>query len=298
MRRSGFSICLYILLALATITIFITCQKTVDKQMRIVFKMGDATFKSENRTQSPVYIKQILNKKDLLKTGENSFVIIQYGESILIRVQEKSSIEITSLFDASLTELSISEGKVLSAVHKLAKDERYRIKTPTTIAAVRGTEFSVSHYRNQSVVAVYRGNVQVSIQGARKEEKALSDGLRAVVDSGISTEPIKDPEAEELKQIADVPPLQGIGTKTEKEIIEYGEKYFKNTAETEKEKKDEGLMTLGQLRAKYGRIDEVTLYSGKIVIGVITKRGKDYTILTPKGEVVIPKTDINYTKEK
>jgi uncharacterized membrane-anchored protein YhcB (DUF1043 family) len=54
--------------------------------------------------------------------------------------------------------------------------------------------------------------------------------------------------------------------------------------------------TLDEIKAKYERVDEIVLYTGKTMRGVILERGTRYKILTTDGIVYVPSTQIRNTR--
>ena len=52
------------------------------------------------------------------------------------------------------------------------------------------------------------------------------------------------------------------------------------------------VLTLDAIKEKYGRVDEITLYSGRKIKGVILKYDKTYKILTTKGILRISAEDV------
>jgi hypothetical protein len=42
----------------------------------------------------------------------------------------------------------------------------------------------------------------------------------------------------------------------------------------------------------------VSLYNGKVIEGVILSRGKNFTILTPRGKIIVPEKQIRATQAR
>ncbi|MBN1534297.1 MAG: FecR domain-containing protein [Spirochaetes bacterium] len=107
-----------------------------------------------------------VKKGSSIETGAKSMVDVYFGNNV-IKVLEKSLVRIDKLTTVLATntersEIYVEHGRLFSkVVRKLAKGETYRIKTPTTIAAVRGTEFLVAQEEKKSTVACLDGQVAV-----------------------------------------------------------------------------------------------------------------------------------------
>lgn len=56
--------------------------------------------------------------------------------------------------------------------------------------------------------------------------------------------------------------------------------------------------TLQGLKEKYGRIDVITLFTGRVIQGIIKSRGEAYTILTPGGIMKVKVGNIMKTNVK
>jgi hypothetical protein len=101
-----------------------------------------------------------------ITTGKKSFADVYFGENA-IKVLENSVVEVKQLLvnlqsSGEQTEVHVEKGQVFSKVSKkLSRDDSYRISTPTTIAAIRGTDFLVSEKDNQGHVACLDGKVAV-----------------------------------------------------------------------------------------------------------------------------------------
>ncbi len=121
-----------------------------------------------------------------IQTDKKSFVEI-YFDSYAIKILENSSVEIsrlvTKLNDKSdETEFYVEEGKLFSRVSKkLMKNEKYSVKTPTTVAGVRGTDFMVTEEDGKAKVACLEGLVDVLNRTTAGEETVDIKGGQEVV---------------------------------------------------------------------------------------------------------------------
>jgi hypothetical protein len=147
----------------------------------ISFFIGDV-----NRNGSSVAIGDPVSEKDSIITGAQSSCDIKIGSSI-IRVKEKSKLSFSSLAmnkDIENTTLDLGEGRLLCKPKKLLKDESFTVKTPTAIAAVRGTEFTVEADAAKTTrIKVYDGKVKVA-----KRIKPLEDKIDKMLEVAPSVE--------------------------------------------------------------------------------------------------------------
>ncbi len=252
----------------------------------ITFLAGNVELIRSEKTVSPA-VKLMLSDGDIIRTGANSFVFLQIDESIVIKIAENSNVTMNSIFSRKNRELLINRGKVLSNVVKLAKDNAYEVRTPMIIASVLGTEFSVKYSPGTSVIAVSRSVGGVSVV-AGKKETVVPQGISMTFTEKEKSRVISDSELLELENISKIPIIKGIETKTEVEIRDIIAPFMY--------KKSVLITTLEQMKAKYGRIDTVILYNGRVIEGVILSRGVNYTILTTKGNIILPERQIRATQ--
>jgi hypothetical protein len=108
--------------------------------MVIVFASGQAkVFRAGTGMDARVGL--IVNQDDSVKT-ENGTVDLQTKGGSAVRIREFTEVTIAKLTHKD-TKLNMSSGSLLATVKKESSDENFRIVTPTAIAGVRGTTFSV-----------------------------------------------------------------------------------------------------------------------------------------------------------
>jgi outer membrane protein assembly factor BamB len=131
-----------------------------DEYAMLTFLLGGVT-----NNNVPAEIGDIVKESDTIVTAPDSFCDIRMGGSI-IRIKENSKVIFSSLLrkenGESIT-LGMSEGKMLCKPKKLLKSESFTVKTPTAIAAVRGTQFTIETDKDQTTsVKVFSGKVKVA----------------------------------------------------------------------------------------------------------------------------------------
>ncbi len=135
-------------------------QKEVDEHAMITFMIGDV-----KKNSAEVQIGDIIKENDTIVTAENSFCDIKIGDSI-IRIKAQSNVNIATLFkngNVENTTLGLASGKMLCKPKKLLKDENFFVKTPTAVAAVRGTQFGVETDKDLTTrIKVFKGEVKVA----------------------------------------------------------------------------------------------------------------------------------------
>lgn len=107
---------------------------------------GNVKIRSANQRKfDTAYKAQMIRTGDWLKTDKNVFVAIVFLDGSIVKIQSNTEIEIKSSRITAKelkTQMYISEGQAWSKISKQNNGE-FRIKTPTAVASVKGTEFDV-----------------------------------------------------------------------------------------------------------------------------------------------------------
>jgi outer membrane protein OmpA-like peptidoglycan-associated protein len=112
----------------------------VQKNPKITFVFGNAWYKKTPSDRWEILIVgQELKNGYEVKTDKNSQIDIRFHGSMAIRVSEETTIQLDDMTVKKML-LLINRGSIYGKFEKIFKDYSIQIKTPTTIAAVRGTE--------------------------------------------------------------------------------------------------------------------------------------------------------------
>jgi hypothetical protein len=143
----------------------------------IVFTIGDVSVSRDAAPFAKLSKGEKIGRNDIIKTGEKASAVLDIKGIGSVRVLEKSEFRFTALARNGSNELLISKGSVYSKITKLEKGTDYKVKTPTCVAAVRGTQFLVTYSeKDPSKVNVLSGKVAVSSsEMLEKEEIAEND---------------------------------------------------------------------------------------------------------------------------
>jgi hypothetical protein len=127
----------FILIALIS-TVFLSCKKeTVENvEAKIAFSIGTVTVNG-----SAVTIGHIVNDGDIIETAEKSLMRLQIGDKTMIQLKADSRL-VYKMESEQL--LQLDKGWMAGVTRgKLTKTGKYNIKTPTAVAAVRGTAYCI-----------------------------------------------------------------------------------------------------------------------------------------------------------
>ena len=130
---------MYLRTLLLGFVVFISCEK-MDIKVEITkdgpevfFAIGDVTINGQ-----AAKIGQQINDGDVVETGVESYLEAKFGKQSAFRIRKESKVVFN--IDDQVT-LSVEKGNVLNI---LEKKSRYLVRTPSAVAAVRGTIFCVS----------------------------------------------------------------------------------------------------------------------------------------------------------
>jgi hypothetical protein len=145
----------------------------------VIFVIGDTKVKHDNGEFAPLSQGDKLAKNDIVLTGKKSNVLIQVGNLGVMKILENTEFSFKELNNNGFTEVFLSQGGVYSKIIKLEKDNSYRVKTPTCVAAVRGTQFLAQYdsaKKGKSEIQVLDGKVAVKATETSMIEKIAEDG--------------------------------------------------------------------------------------------------------------------------
>ena len=131
--------------------------------------IGDVTVTVDGADKSPQAGDKIL-ENSVIKTGQSSLIDVNYADYGVIRINENSIMLVSDLKQDSMVELK--KGKIFAVLSKLKKNTQFRVKTTTTVAAIRGTSFRISADEKKSRIDVLAGTVKVN---PVKEGKVVED---------------------------------------------------------------------------------------------------------------------------
>ena len=132
---------------------------------------------------------QALWQNDMIKTGDivrsqaASTAEFKWADGTRWKIMPETQITVeksthNTVQRADQSQLKLSSGKVFIRIVKaLSPASRFEVETPTAVAAVRGTIFSVEYQNGQSEVAVFKGRVAVKSAG---EETLIEPGKAAI----------------------------------------------------------------------------------------------------------------------
>ncbi len=105
--------------------------------------------------QAPVY------KKDKVRTEKEARCEVTFSTQKIMRIGENSIVQITKS-DAGEEEVQMNSGRAWLSLFSPKKKKSFRLKTPTSICAVRGTVFRLESDSNATSYRCYDGELAVT----------------------------------------------------------------------------------------------------------------------------------------
>lgn len=144
---------------------------------RVTSVYGAAAVQRGNQERMPVEQGMQLLIGDEIHSGNDAFVTVEFADNSHMRVQENTRLRFDNMRifgDYGLTDtlIDLQQGRTENTVpEKSGKATRFRIKTPSAISSVRGTDFRVGVIEAQPGTSseVLAGNVEVA--GEKKNVK-------------------------------------------------------------------------------------------------------------------------------
>jgi len=269
-----------------------SCTKQqVDEYATIAFSIGDV-----KKNGQLANIGDILNQNDVIETGTMSSCDIKIGDS-MIRIKENSKAILAQLLrkdGIENTTLGLDVGKMICKPKKLLKNESFLVKTPTAVAGVRGTNFSVEADAQKTTrIKVFDGKVAVV-----KRVEAVEQHIDKIIEAApvveekekvvITAEDVKKAEKkieEVIKKEGQATPLavEKVLAAAKEEIVVKKEEVQKFKPEDFKEEKQEII-----------KIEEKPKEVVKEVAKVVKKTRQ---IPQPEGQLLVTRYEIYFVKD-
>lgn len=157
--------------------------------MVITFTSGDVKIVRDGK-EVPAAIGMIVYERDLIRT-ENGTVDLQTRTGSAVRVREMTSLTVAKIAgkDGGETRIDMEHGGMLANVKKASANEGFNVATPTAIAGVRGTSFSVEvdPFERTSSVKVIEGKVAMAprikiLESATPEQIEKNPALKKIAE--------------------------------------------------------------------------------------------------------------------
>jgi hypothetical protein len=222
MKRVG--VCFFVLVVAVTISSF--AQET-DTHGTIIYAQGQSfTLSRDNEsTDYDLYYDDViglpLQQGDYISTDSGTFLEIQLSTSgNVLKVSENTNLELSSVEKRGGGSVELTYGRVRAKIGKLFGEEQFRVRGPTVVAGVRGTDFGYDiiagdeSRTDEQMARVYcfEGKIEVNRikDGEVLETVTIEEGQMAL-------HPVKEPDTPiettgitpEVREFWDANPFEG-----------------------------------------------------------------------------------------
>ncbi|HON79780.1 MAG TPA: FecR family protein [Spirochaetota bacterium] len=163
--------------------------------LQVTFLVGDVKLMRKKQTMN-LTERTPIKSGDTIITGNRALVAFSYKDGSRVEVREKSRIMVGNESVKNSEFVSVISGVVKGKFQKLTKGEPRRVYTPTTVCAIRGTEFSIAvSDGGNSRVALNEGKLEVRNPYGRVN---INEGDNTTVK--VSERPVSDDDDPDLDE--------------------------------------------------------------------------------------------------
>ncbi len=128
------------------------------------YYIGNVTVTNNSKFRK-VNLGMNFTQGDVISTGKGAIAEISVNKKGFIKISPSSSVRMAELMadnEKNIAQLNLEKGKVLVGISKLKKGARFKIKSKTAVASVRGTVFRVASAQKVAKIQVVKGVVRVN----------------------------------------------------------------------------------------------------------------------------------------
>ncbi len=124
---------------------------------------------------------------DLVRTARHSFadIALDLEKKNTIRVEEKTLVTLNSSSANTLDRLDLAKGKIYANLEDIKAGLSFEVNTPSAVAGVRGSSYSVYVERDSDEVVAYKDTIYIQTFDADKNlisEIMLPEGFKTLIE--------------------------------------------------------------------------------------------------------------------
>jgi len=128
-----------------------------------------------------------VNIGDSIRTARHSEaqVLLDESKKSFIDITEQTLVVINSTSAGKINKLDLSHGKIFASVDKLQAGNVFEVSTPSSVAGVRGTSWSVESNSKRDEISVYEDSVFVEAYDKLRKllsKITVSEGFKVIVE--------------------------------------------------------------------------------------------------------------------
>ncbi|MCB1143468.1 MAG: FecR domain-containing protein [Leptospiraceae bacterium] len=229
---------------------------------------GTVKLTSPDGTTVDLKKEMLVSTNDTIETGSKSYVDLELSPSVLLRVKEKSKfrlLEVDIQDKSILAKVEIVFGKLfIKSIGKLNSGSSFKVMTASTLATVRGTEFTVDSIdESNAKILVKEGSVEMTPSVENGESTVVEEGKKGIVEDKLTK--VEDLSSEEMEELeSDSSELKGIPESTRDKINSMRQNFENQKSKNSENLKDQKEMNRDNLQElKDKSIQEKKALEGK-----------------------------------
>ena len=128
-----------------------------------------------------------VNIGDSIRTARHSEaqVLLDESKKSFIDITEQTLVVINSTSAGKINKLDLSHGKIFASVDKLQAGDVFEVSTPSSVAGVRGTSWSVNSNPKRDEISVYKDSVFVEAYDKLKHlisKVTVPEGFKIIIE--------------------------------------------------------------------------------------------------------------------
>ncbi len=193
-----FSFAAIVIIAIGTVLFFqsksIKKAGVIPQKAYVTFLMGHAEMETPDGNIIKLKVGKEVTGARVLRTKDKSRIDVRLTSGSLFTINENSEMKLMAYLSSKSkqekTNINLFKGKLVVEPNKVKEDGNFDVNTPTAVAGVRGTRFSISYNQQDEAtrVAVERGKVQVR----RKINVDVDKNMKTKIIKAIQAETVVD----------------------------------------------------------------------------------------------------------
>lgn len=180
--------------------------KSTALPIKVIVFSGDVKFQNDGVGNiEPLTQSHVLGEGDKLMTGDNSLVKLRFADDSVVNLQPNAVMQIIASrkpyqSDKMQIEVDMQQGRtevLANPAHK--SDRHFKVKTPSAVAVVRGTQFRVGSEAGKTIEETLDGSVDFAVNA---EKVQVAKGFGSYAEAGKPpAPPVALPPAPDAKTL-------------------------------------------------------------------------------------------------
>jgi len=164
---------------------------------KVTLLVGEADVTRGTNAAQILHVGDHVQARDVLRTKKDSMLEVTMGDGSRLTLAESSRLEVANYATGDQPDalLELTRGQLRSFVTDVfsSRSESFRVRTPTAVAGVQGTDFELRLEAQEARLLVYKGLVVAyNVNPQLSERQVLKAGQWTIIAQGKPAEKPKD----------------------------------------------------------------------------------------------------------